>query len=219
MKVPGPTTDSPTYGSGKGTEYPQGIWLWRPVGFDYRASIGLGKQTLGGHKQNLVHTRTQEKGAVTHKRLSQTCLWASRSLWQRCGSTVACHGVRGTEYNSTGISPLDQTTGKEHSSTYQQKIGLTVYWPWSYHNKTQIPPQLVPPIRKLPQASYSCPSEGRQNENHNHRKLARLITWITALYNSMKPWAMPCRVTQDRWVVIESSDKMWSSGEGNDKPL
>ena len=26
---------------------------------------GLGKQTLGGHKQNLVHTRTQEKGAVT----------------------------------------------------------------------------------------------------------------------------------------------------------
>ena len=26
---------------------------------------GLGKQTLGGHKQNFVHTRTQEKGAVT----------------------------------------------------------------------------------------------------------------------------------------------------------
>ena len=25
----------------------------------------MGKQTLGGHKQNLVHTRTQEKGAVT----------------------------------------------------------------------------------------------------------------------------------------------------------
>ena len=26
---------------------------------------GLGKQTLGGHKQNRVHIRTQEKGAVT----------------------------------------------------------------------------------------------------------------------------------------------------------
>ena len=25
----------------------------------------MGKQTLGGHNQNLVHTRTQEKGAVT----------------------------------------------------------------------------------------------------------------------------------------------------------
>ena len=32
--------------------------------FDYRTSTGLGKQTLGGHKQNLVRTRTQEKGAV-----------------------------------------------------------------------------------------------------------------------------------------------------------
>ena len=31
----------------------------------YRTSIGLGKQRLWGHKQNLVHTRTQEKGAVT----------------------------------------------------------------------------------------------------------------------------------------------------------
>ena len=35
-------------------------------------------------------------------------------------------------------------------------------------------------IRKLPQASYPHPSEGRQNENHNHRKLAKLITWTTA---------------------------------------
>ena len=35
------------------------------MGFDYRTSAELGKQTLGGHKQNLVHTRTQEKGAVT----------------------------------------------------------------------------------------------------------------------------------------------------------
>ena len=65
MKLLGPTTNFPTWGSGKGTENPQEIRLWRPVGFDYRTSIGLGKQTLGGHKQNLVCTRTQEKGAVT----------------------------------------------------------------------------------------------------------------------------------------------------------
>ena len=30
-----------------------------------RTYTGLGKQTLGGYKQNLVCTRTQEKGAVT----------------------------------------------------------------------------------------------------------------------------------------------------------
>ena len=33
--------------------------------FDYRTSTGLRKQSLGGHKENLVHTRTQLKGAVT----------------------------------------------------------------------------------------------------------------------------------------------------------
>ena len=30
---------------------------------------------------------------------------------------------------------------------------------------------------------------------------------------------MPCRATQDRWVMVESSDKMWSTGDGNGKPL
>ena len=30
---------------------------------------------------------------------------------------------------------------------------------------------------------------------------------------------MPCRATQDRWVMVESSDKMWSTGEGNGKQL
>ena len=35
------------------------------MGFDYRTSTLLGKQILGEHKQNLVFTRIQEKGAVT----------------------------------------------------------------------------------------------------------------------------------------------------------
>ena len=30
---------------------------------------------------------------------------------------------------------------------------------------------------------------------------------------------MPCRTTQDGRVMVESSDKTWSIGEGNDKPL
>ena len=30
---------------------------------------------------------------------------------------------------------------------------------------------------------------------------------------------MPCRATQDGQVMMESSDKMWSTGEGNGKPL
>ena len=30
---------------------------------------------------------------------------------------------------------------------------------------------------------------------------------------------MPCRVTQDGQVMVDSSDKKWSIGEGNGKPL
>ena len=30
---------------------------------------------------------------------------------------------------------------------------------------------------------------------------------------------MPCRATQDGQVMVESSDKMWSTNEGNGKPL
>ena len=62
-------------------------------------------------------------------------------------------------------------------------------------------PQSVSAVGKLP---YPSPSEGRQTENHNHRKLTNLITWNTALSDLMKPWAMPCRATQDgsRWRVL-----------------
>ena len=30
---------------------------------------------------------------------------------------------------------------------------------------------------------------------------------------------MPCRATQDRQVMVERSDRMWSTGEGNGIPL
>jgi len=45
-------------------------WLQSPFAgilepkIDYITSIGLEKQTLGGHRQNLICTRTQEKGGV-----------------------------------------------------------------------------------------------------------------------------------------------------------
>ena len=50
-------------------------------------------------------------------------------------------------------------------------------------------------------------------------------SWITAmlwqrgLHNSVKLWAMPCKATQDGQVIVESSEKMWSTKGGNGKPL
>ena len=77
----------------------------------------------------------------------------------------------------------------------------------------------VPPTRKFPQASNSHPSECKQNENHNHRKLTKQIIWITILSNSMKLWAMMCRATLDGRIMMESSDKTWSTGGGKGKSL
>ena len=47
----------------------------------------------------------------------------------------------------------------------------------------------------------------------------KLITWTRDLSNSMKLWAMPCKATQDGWVIVENSDKMWPTREGNVKPI
>ena len=43
-------------------------------------------------------------------------------------------------------------------------------------------------------------------------------TRTTALSNSMKP-SHACGATQHGWVTVERSDKIWSTGEGNGKPL
>ena len=40
----------------------------------------------------------------------------------------------------------------------------------------------------------------------------------TGLSNSMKP-SHACRATQDRQIIVERSDRMWSTEEENGKPL
>ena len=170
-----------------------------------------------------------------HKKLTQTFLWVSRSLWQRRRFPVACCRVGDTKYSSMCTGPFggghcylhylhhilvsDQTMGKEHSPTHQQKIGLKTYWAWPCPSE-QDP---VSPSVRLSHQEASIRllslSEGRQDEHHNHRKLIKLITWTTALSNSMKLWAMSCRATQDGWVIVESSDKTWSTEGENGKPL
>ena len=77
------------------------------MGFDYRISTGLGKWTLGGYKQNLVCTRSQEKGTVypqdTEPDLSVSVqqslaeVWGDHGLMHWSGSlTNAGSGVLNT---------------------------------------------------------------------------------------------------------------------------
>ena len=72
-----------------------------------RTYTGLGKRTLGGHRQNLGSTRTQEKGAVTPQE-SDPDLHVSvqESLVEVCVDSLAS----------------DQTKGREHSSTHNRKL-------------------------------------------------------------------------------------------------
>ena len=119
--------------------------------------------------------------------------------WQKQSWEAACRHKSFWRRLPTSLQELasGQTIGREHRPTHQQKIGLKIYWQvLAQQSKTQFPPQPVPPTRKLIQVSYPHLSEGRQNENHNHRKLTELIIWVTALSNLMKIWAIPCGATQ-----------------------
>ena len=51
---------------------------------------GWENRLLEGTNKTLCAPGARRKEQWPHKRLTQTCLWVSGSLWQRCGSVVAC---------------------------------------------------------------------------------------------------------------------------------
>ena len=101
----------------------------------------------------------------------------------------------------------------------EQGCGLKIYWAWP--RPTEQDP-VSPSVRLCHQevsiSLLSFPIRGQTEWKPQSQKLIKLITWTTALSNSMKLWTMPCRATQERRVMVESSDKTWSPGEGNGKP-
>ena len=60
---------------------------------------------------------------------------------------------------------------------------------------------------------------GKTDWKPQSQKTNHLITWTTALSNSVKLWAMLCKATQDGRVMVERSVRMWSTGERNGKTL
>ena len=187
-----------------------------------RTSTGPGKMTLEGTNRISCAPGPGIKEQWPHRRLTQTCPWVSRSVWWGRGQRGLLRG------RGTGSSSASWGLWKEVA------ISSTRVWPQVKHREgTQPRPStenwikdllsMAPPIRTRPsfpsvslshqEASISLlssPSEGRQPESQSHRKLAKLTTRTTALSDSMKLWAMPCRATQDGswWRVLTKSDPL-----------
>ena len=66
-------------------------------------------------------------------------------------------------------------------------------------------------VARGPQRADTLKPYSQKTSQSNH-------TRTTALSNSMK-LSYACRATQDRRVMVERSDRMWSTGEGNGKLL
>ena len=162
MKVLGPTIDFSSWGSGKGTEYPKQIWLWRSAVTDFEVSsltIEL-PQDWGSRDSWRAQTKPcvyQDPGERINDlirdwaRLACVCLRVSvRGVGGQWPTGAGrCQGPwlqQSWEAQLARLSPFEwdcsychysyhslasgQTTGREHSPTHQQKIGLKIYWAW-----------------------------------------------------------------------------------------
>ena len=110
-----------------------------------------------------------------------------------------------------------QTTRREHSPAHPQKIGLKFYW-------TRLYPSEQDPVKTTHQeASLSLlslfirgqtewkPQSQKTKKNWSHGPQPCLTQW----------YYEPCHVgpPKTKWVMLESSENTWSTGEGNGKPL
>ena len=106
--------------------------------------------------------------------------------------------------------------------THQQKIGLKIYWAWprpSEQDPVSPSVSLSHQEVSISLLSFNIGDQTDRKPQSQKTKQSDRSHGATALSNSLKLWAMPCRATQDGRVMVESSDKMWSTGEGNGKPL
>ena len=95
-----------------------------------------------------------------------------------------------------------------------------VGWMVTSSKRAYAKPRSAAPRAPAPAVGHCWPMPLQETLKHSKADLAQLlITWSTVLSNSLKLWAVPCRATQEGQVMVESSDKTWSTGEGNDKAL
>ena len=131
----------------------------------------------------------------THRRLVCGCPVVSGKgmglWWPAAGLGARTVAVHAWDLLRSPLSSLHppwfgprSIAGREHSSTHQQKIGLR----FTEHGSQLIRRRPSFPLsQSLPSGSFLKPLILlHKTESHSHRKLTNLITWTTALSNSMK---------------------------------
>ena len=99
-------------------ECSKGIWLQNFI-------QDWGNRPLEGTNKILYVPEPRRKEQWPHKRLTQTCLWVSRSLWWRCGLVVLCYRVRSTECGTACLGPHARDLLKEVAIIF---ITSTIVW-------------------------------------------------------------------------------------------
>ena len=99
-------------------------------------------------------------------------------------------------------------------------MGLKFYWAWPYPSEQDpVFPSGSLSHQEIFISLLSFSIRRRKDWRPQSQKTNQSDHMGTALSNSVKLWVRLCRATQDGQVMVESSDKIWSTGEGNAKPL
>ena len=80
-----------------------------------------------------------------------------------------------------------------------------------YHAQSKRNPRKTVGVARGHQRADTLKPYSQKTSQSNH-------TRTTALSNSMKP-SHACGATQVGQIMVERTDRMWSTGEGNGKPL
>ena len=102
-----------------------------------------------------------------------------------------------------GFSYLGRGVSLHGCSSIAQPLLLTL-------DDGYLPSKMVGVAREHQRADTLKPYSQKTSQSNHTR--------TTALSNSMKP-THACGATQNGWVMVERSDRMWSTGERNAKPF
>ena len=106
-----------------------------------------------------------------------------------------------------------------HKSFWSRKLVNDLLSMPCSEEQEPVSPPASPSHQEASTSLLSSSIRGRREWKPQSQETNQTDHMITALSNSMKLWTILCRATQDRWVMVESLDKTWSTGEGNGKAL